>query len=1032
MVFIFSYFNYFCINYRLFLKERDNKRRYYFRMKNLILIFFIFLFISNVYSYVSTCNGPDSYTANLKPWSYGSSWISGKIPVTGDKVEIPSGYSILLDVSTPRLTQIWIQSGGQLVISSKHGPLEIITDGILIEGRMDVGDENCKFNESFTVTLTGIEGQGYIEKKSDMLQKYIGVLPGGSLEVHGYLSYPIPTWTKLNKTITGGSTMIINVADDVSMWPVGSTIVLGSTDFDMYQSEEVITLSCPECSAYQLKINGSKYYHFGAITFGVDERAEVGLLTKNIVVRGEMQPTCNGSRICDYFNFDGFGGHIKFVKGFANGHLEGMEVYNMGQTYNVGYYPIHFHMCGDVDTGSYANWPSYVKDVSIHHTKSRCLTIHGTSGLVVVNNFAYDHYGHCYFFEDGSEQRNYLDSNVGLVTRYGYLLPSDRDGDVCIFANPTDYNGNAIDIGTCQAVATFWITNPNNYLKNNVAGGSANTGFWFLFPEAVSGISSYISAYDNVYPPYIPIGSFVNNKAHSNVLQGMNIDQSHQIQQQSADYPNPHLSMTYGRYKPRVDPTNPSSARATSLIYQFTAYKNKWRGLWARGGDLVFHSCIFSENAIGATLAAEGVMQADMGSTQQCIGCTFILETENVGQATNGLNTYGGVTLPAYYQFSQRGIEIYDGPVILQYCTFIGFNTDGSRNTSAIGWFLYDDWIFSTTNQLIGSTFINSNLRVLNIPSNYDGAKQQIFLDADGSVTGTKNSYVVPSVPYFYSSKSVINTAWNMSISTEKFASLYVYNKDVAGSNIPDSAGIIMVRDEYSYYRHILQGVPNGSPRNTFLPTVMLGKSYTMHFPHATPPHLQVQLTNFDQSDQVIVGICYPTWGVTFEITKNVIINNWNAVVESVKMVDSLDQVKNDTKGLSAYYDSVTGLLFLNAIQERTRQWNYFCPDVGCETFDIQITGLGVNTNTGYCSSSYPKYSKLSLATRGGCNGDPNLVYDICGVCGGDGSTCGATTNKLVNELGLSNSNSAISINLLPFNFISITFLIFSIIIILL
>lgn len=55
----------------------------------------------------------------------------------------------------------------------------------------------------------------------------------------------------------------------------------------------------------------------------------------------------------------------------------------MGQQSETGRYPIHFHMCGDVDQrGGY--WePTYVDGLSIHHSFSRCLTIHATNGLLV-------------------------------------------------------------------------------------------------------------------------------------------------------------------------------------------------------------------------------------------------------------------------------------------------------------------------------------------------------------------------------------------------------------------------------------------------------------------------------------------------------------------------------------------------------------------------------------------------------------------------------------------------------------------------
>ena len=47
----------------------------------------------------------------------------------------------------------------------------------------------------------------------------------------------------------------------------------------------------------------------------------------------------------------------------------------------LGRYPIHFHMCEDVD-GDEATRP-WIKHNSIHHSNSRCVTIHGTHGLIV-------------------------------------------------------------------------------------------------------------------------------------------------------------------------------------------------------------------------------------------------------------------------------------------------------------------------------------------------------------------------------------------------------------------------------------------------------------------------------------------------------------------------------------------------------------------------------------------------------------------------------------------------------------------------
>eukprot|EP01133_Synstelium_polycarpum_P020701 gene20701-24863_t len=956
-------------------------------MKNKLLFIYILLAIS-IASIKADCLGPDS-DPTLKKWSDKSIWPGMTLPGNGAMVSIEANMKVLLDISPPPLTRIWIKAGGALVWSSKAPPIELITGGILIEGRMDIGDDRCRFNGLATITLTGIDGQGYYEERYEMARKYIGVLPGGKLELHGALSYPIPTWVRLSYTAQKGDTLL-TLDQDVSKWPIGSQIVVGSTDFDYLQSEQNEVAPCSNCAVNQLKLKYPvSHYHFGGIDNGVDMRAEVGLLSKTIKIRGQMQPACNGSALCKFFNFDTFGGHIKIIQGFSGVHIQGAELYHMGQTYNLGYYPIHFHMCADVDTGPYAAWPTFVKDTSIHHTFSRCLTIHGTSGLLVVNNFAYDHIGHCYFFEDSSEQRNYLDSNVGLVTRWGYLLPSDRSEELCLYLNPKDFNGGPTNPTECKAVSTFWVTNPNNILTNNVAGGGVGAGFWYLFPDGPSGLSAPIYPY--VKPAFTPLGTFSNNIAHSNVDSGMNVDQGHQIVPSSAANPGQYMGMRIARYKPRVNPLDINSARAPAVFYKFVAYKNKWRGLWARGGDIIFQNSQFSDNAIGATLASEGVMPADPGSTQSFIGCTFVGMSANIGSPSNGVNTYKGHTIPAWQEFTPRGIEFYDGPVTGQWNSYINYNSDGVRNMSAIGWVLYNDWVYNPKSFLEGSNFVNTNSRVLSVPFNVDGTKNQVFLDRDGTLTGTAMASVVPNTPYFYSPRCVVDYQMNMSKCYEKFASLYIYNQDVYNTNIPNGqAGVVMIRDQYSYYRHLLNGVPNSNPRNTFMPLVMIGRTYTMHFTHPSPPKLRLQMTNFDSGDTITVGVCYPKWGVTFKIQRSVVYG-WQTFSTDLVMGRSLADINNDPNGNTAFYDSNSGLLFLKFIQKGARPTGQYCPLSGCESIDILATGGSMGTNTGDCTyDAYGTgvYTKREYATRGGCNGSPELTVDKCGICGGNGTLC--------------------------------------------
>jgi len=65
-------------------------------------------------------------------------------------------------------------------------------------------------------------------------------------------------------------------------------------------------------------VEAVRYRHLGVTTEdGVDLKAEVGLLSRNIRIHGEMEESCYADNLCDYFNYDTFGGHIQVRSGVA-------------------------------------------------------------------------------------------------------------------------------------------------------------------------------------------------------------------------------------------------------------------------------------------------------------------------------------------------------------------------------------------------------------------------------------------------------------------------------------------------------------------------------------------------------------------------------------------------------------------------------------------------------------------------------------------------------------------------------------------
>ena len=104
------------------------------------------------------------------------------------------------------------------------------------------------------------------------------MISGGTLNLHGDRTH---TWTKLSATGNAGATSIQVL--DAKGWKVGDEIVLASTDFDPRQAERrTIAAIRGNTITLDKKLD---YMHFGKITFDVDQRGEVGLLTRNIKIQ---------------------------------------------------------------------------------------------------------------------------------------------------------------------------------------------------------------------------------------------------------------------------------------------------------------------------------------------------------------------------------------------------------------------------------------------------------------------------------------------------------------------------------------------------------------------------------------------------------------------------------------------------------------------------------------------------------------------------------------------------------------------------
>src|SRR6185437_14197652 len=239
-------------------------------------------------------------------WSDPASWPDGRVPRAGDAVTIERDKAIVLDVNPPALRSLTVH--GKLAFSNALDT-ELTTEWIYLSGgELDIGSQAHPYTRHATITLTdNVPG----EDINTMGDRGIMML-NGTLELHGDRTN---TWTKLARTAKAGASKIDVL--NASQWRKGDVIVLASTDFDPHQAEER-TIAAVSGNAITLD-KPLQYMHFGEITYGVDERGEVGLLTHNI----KIQASADAAKTY-------FGGHIMAMAG-SQVHVSGIELNRMGQ-----------------------------------------------------------------------------------------------------------------------------------------------------------------------------------------------------------------------------------------------------------------------------------------------------------------------------------------------------------------------------------------------------------------------------------------------------------------------------------------------------------------------------------------------------------------------------------------------------------------------------------------------------------------------------------------------------------------------------
>ncbi|OWF38944.1 Transmembrane protein 2 [Mizuhopecten yessoensis] len=697
---------------------------------------------------------------------------------------------------------------------------------------------------------------------------------------------------------------VLDLVDDVSLWRQGDVVLVTSTDFDWRQAELADVIECEDCLANQIKVNMlPKYTHYGEVYMNTDMRAEVALISRNIVFEGSDK---------DAGDDDVFGGHLKFLQDFENVHIEGAEFFDMGQNNFLGRYPIHFHLCGDVDLMPN---PPYIRSNSIHNTYARCITIHGTNGVKIERNVCFDSLGHGYFLEDGDERRNVFDGNLGLGQRSSSLIPTD--------SNPV----------------TFFITNPDTYLRNNVAAGGLRAGYWFVFTNTpiVTPASADVGP---ISPPgeskHTAISEFYNNVAHSYTQTGLLID--------SILKPDGKTSAN-NLYEPLKDPLNPGSGPKEVKLLRYTGYKNRLWNAYVSGGYITLEECSFSDSSQSVYF--------ERGSFQwkSVTKSVFLGESPNTGEPTTVSNRSRPIEKDP--NSIVQGFVFNEGPIRLMQSWFGDFDENGNYKTMGIGFQPNDNNAISPRSSVEEVLFgynDPADLRVFDgnasTPGYTDTAIDRVsaFVDKDGSLTTQAENTVLKPIPFHLTDSCIINDHWGLGVCPQSYGQLSV--------SYSGNAIATMTRDDDPSLSYS-EDSQNGAQ---FLVIKGFETSYILNFDSPMPNIFTIKASAIDKVGGVRIGVCVPRNAkLELKINKPKKANK----IRKWSKANSLQEVDDDTNGAKYFFDDTVGIVFFKLFHSITlnKQAARDCPKGVCTAVTVKIKS-GDKTDSDCTARAYAVYNR--------------------------------------------------------------------------
>ena len=342
---------------------------------------------------------------------------TGALPALGETVEIPNGFTVLLDTSPPKLERLTVSG---VLRFRDTADVHLQADQILVWGALEIGTEENPFRHFATITLHGRQDSPTLVVSD---RHFIGnkVLASfGNVSMHG--GGRSVKQAKLRVTAPIGSKTIR--LDRPVDWQVGDKLVIAPTGYNVHQMESDLIIAAVSSDGRTVTLDGFlKHVHTCTVRHLAGKEpvrlcAAVGLLTgRNVVIRADVDAADPLQHATDT-NRHGF--HV-----YTGEHVYAGGRSMIGRVIASG---VEFHECGKTDTehpcihykyysavSRNTNMQAWftqplnaptnrVKHCSFHNTLNGAVKAEKTFGLYLENNVIHHTYRNAIDLDAFSQQ----------------------------------------------------------------------------------------------------------------------------------------------------------------------------------------------------------------------------------------------------------------------------------------------------------------------------------------------------------------------------------------------------------------------------------------------------------------------------------------------------------------------------------------------------------------------------------------------------------------------------------------------------